>query len=76
MGRTRRRSATSSAAGTDRVTVMHCHFLAHEDEGCMKVMEYTCPEDAEEVAGECLADGKKKGYNKGGKWGDKHGMYS
>ena len=24
-------------------TVTHCHFLMHEDEGCMKVLEYTCP---------------------------------
>ncbi len=22
--------------------VMHCHFLHHEDEGCMKVMEFSC----------------------------------
>ncbi|GAB4816399.1 hypothetical protein N2152v2_003445 [Parachlorella kessleri] len=23
--------------------VMHCHRLAHEDEGCMKVVKYACP---------------------------------
>ena len=25
-------------------TVTHCHFLNHEDAGCMHMMEYSCPE--------------------------------
>lgn len=28
-------------------TVSHCHFLQHEDAGCMHMMEYTCPPGAE-----------------------------
>ena len=28
-------------------TVAHCHFLQHEDSGCMHMMQYTCPEGAE-----------------------------
>ena len=27
-------------------TVTHCHFLMHEDAGCMHMMEYTCPKNA------------------------------
>lgn len=27
-------------------TVVHCHFLNHEDAGCMHVMNYYCPEGA------------------------------
>ena len=27
-------------------TVTHCHFLQHEDAGCMHMMEYTCPKGA------------------------------
>ena len=25
------------------VDVLHCHFVHHEDEGCMKVVEFLCP---------------------------------
>ncbi|KAI8105692.1 hypothetical protein M9434_000274 [Picochlorum sp. BPE23] len=25
------------------ISVVHCHFLQHEDAGCMKVVEWTCP---------------------------------
>ncbi|KAF8065746.1 yipf1 [Scenedesmus sp. PABB004] len=35
-------------------TVMHCHFLQHEDIGCMKVVWYKCPTLAEDKqAGPC-----------------------
>lgn len=27
-------------------TVVHCHFLMHEDAGCMHMMQYTCPKGA------------------------------
>lgn len=28
-------------------TVTHCHFLMHEDAGCMHMMEYSCPPGAQ-----------------------------
>ncbi|KAI8477153.1 MAG: hypothetical protein J3K34DRAFT_455469 [Monoraphidium minutum] len=35
-------------------TVSHCHFLMHEDVGCMKVVWYKCPTlDADKQSGPC-----------------------
>ncbi|GAB4816408.1 hypothetical protein N2152v2_003454 [Parachlorella kessleri] len=33
--------------------VLHCHRLAHEDLGCMKVVKFTCPGYDEKQAEEC-----------------------
>lgn len=40
-------------------SVVHCHFLQHEDAGCMKVIEWTCPAGSkgDPVTGTC-----SKGY--------------
>ncbi|KAF8065748.1 hypothetical protein HT031_002808 [Scenedesmus sp. PABB004] len=51
-------------------TVMHCHFLQHEDIGCMKVVWYKCPTLAEDKqAGPCpnftfpIPGGVRETYN-------------
>lgn len=42
------------------VSVVHCHFLQHEDAGCMKVVEWTCPAGSpgDPKTGKC-----KNGFN-------------
>jgi FtsP/CotA-like multicopper oxidase with cupredoxin domain len=36
-------------------SLMHCHFLSHEDLGCMKVVQFKCPGfgDVQPAAGRC-----------------------